>query len=303
MKYYAGLDIGGTTGRIRISDMSGSLIGEFQCGGCSIHEGAEERAKRKYRELVTPVLLQNGLVPEECEKICVAASGVDSENLREQCKRCFVEMGFEESKVVVFNDCEIFLQFYEKPSLILVAGTGSISFGMNKNGNVCRTGGWGHILSDEGSGFDIGMQVIKAVGNHLDRRKKEDILYQLFYDRTRISDLESLNNFVNQNVMTKTAVAGLAPLAGAAAERGSETAEEIQQETAEKLFRLVWDNYNKMGTNPQEMLTVILWGGVILKNTAVKELVVKKIEETIPNVRIAVPEKPAVEIALKAAMS
>ena len=270
MKYYAGLDIGGTTGRIQLAYENGEDIGEYQCGGSSIHSGGEERAKRKYRELVLPILEENALRPEDCAGICVAASGIDSESLRALCKTFFEEMRFPKQRIFVFNDCEIFLQAYDTPSIILVAGTGSITFGMDKSGKTVRTGGWGHILSDEGSGFDIGMRIVKAMGDHLDGRACDDILYEKFYEVTGIDDLEKLNDLVNHNIMTRNAVSNLAPLAGQAAAEGSLTAQRILQETAEALFRLIWDNYRKMELQPKEPLNVIFWGSVLLKNHQIR---------------------------------
>lgn len=301
MEYYAGLDIGGTTGRIRLAYENGESIGEYQCGGSSIHSGGKERAKRKYRELVLPILEKNALRPENCAGICVAASGIDSESLRALCKTFFEEMGFPEQRIFVFNDCEIFLQVYEAPSIILVAGTGSITFGMDKNGKTVRTGGWGHILSDEGSGFDIGMRIVKAIGDHLDKRACDSILYEKFYEATGINDLEKLNDLVNDNIMTRNAVSNLAPLASQAAAEGSVTAKKILLETAEALFQLIWDNYRKMELQTEEPVNVIFWGSVLLKNHQIKEEIERMLKERLPQAHICIPKCSAVKIALEVA--
>ena len=39
--------------------------------------------------------------------------------------------------------------------LVTISGTGSICYGRNEAGEVFRTGGWNHVLSDEGSAYDI----------------------------------------------------------------------------------------------------------------------------------------------------
>jgi N-acetylglucosamine kinase-like BadF-type ATPase len=301
MKYYAGLDIGGTTGRIRLAYENGESIGEYQCGGSSIHSGGEERAKRKYQELVLPILEENALKPEDCTGICVAASGIDSESLRALCKKFFTEMGFPEQRIFVFNDCEIFLQAYDAPSIILVAGTGSITFGMDKRGRIVRTGGWGHILSDEGSGFNIGMRIVKAIGDHLDKRTCDDILYKKFYEVTGIDDLEKLSNLVNHNIMTRNAISNLAPLASQAAAEGSLTAQKILLETAEALFQLIWDNYRKMELQSEEPVNVIFWGSVLLKNQQIRRQIERMLNERLPQAHICIPEYPAVKIALEVA--
>ena len=47
MKYYAGLDIGGTSGRIVLSDEKGQVLERLQTGGVSIFSGGEEAARKK----------------------------------------------------------------------------------------------------------------------------------------------------------------------------------------------------------------------------------------------------------------
>ena len=39
---------------------------------------------------------------------------------------------------------------------VLAAGTGTVALGVNPEGKVFRVGGWGHIIGDQGSGYDIG---------------------------------------------------------------------------------------------------------------------------------------------------
>lgn len=301
MKYYAGLDIGGTRGRIILSDGKGQVLERFQSAGVSIFSGGEETARRKYEELVFPVLKKRKLEPAECEGICVAATGIDSETLRESVREIFLGMGFRDSKLSVFNDCEIFLQVYRAPSIILISGTGSISFGLGRDGAMVRTGGWGHILSDEGSGFHIGLKIMKAAGDYLDGRRGDKILYQMFYEATGISDLEVLNNMLNANIMTKNAIANLAPLAEKAMEAGSETARKILEETIQELYKIVWDNYRKMTVDEEDTLNLIFWGSVLCKNQMVEKGVAQLVRGHIPNVEIRIPKKQAVEIALEVA--
>ncbi|KAJ9612242.1 hypothetical protein H2200_003839 [Cladophialophora chaetospira] len=57
--------------------------------------------------------------------------------------------------------------------LVLVAGTGSVAMSFKHQGSrfvrVGRSGGWGHLLGDEGSGFDIGRQAVRRALAELDQ--------------------------------------------------------------------------------------------------------------------------------------
>ena len=49
-----------------------------------------------------------------------------------------------------------------EPGLVVIAGTGSIAYGENAQGESARAGGWGYIYGDEGGGFDIARQALRA---------------------------------------------------------------------------------------------------------------------------------------------
>ena len=49
-----------------------------------------------------------------------------------------------------------------EPGVVVIAGTGSIAYGENAHGESARAGGWGYIYGDEGGGFDIARQALRA---------------------------------------------------------------------------------------------------------------------------------------------
>ena len=52
--------------------------------------------------------------------------------------------------------------FGDGPGVIVIAGTGSIAYGRNREGQIARAGGWGFAISDEGSGHWIGRTAVAA---------------------------------------------------------------------------------------------------------------------------------------------
>jgi N-acetylglucosamine kinase-like BadF-type ATPase len=54
------------------------------------------------------------------------------------------------------------------PGVLLIAGTGSIVIGRDKNGSMFRVGGWGPHFGDEGSGFWIGREAVRAALRSID---------------------------------------------------------------------------------------------------------------------------------------
>ena len=46
--------------------------------------------------------------------------------------------------------------------MVLISGTGMIAVGYKNPLERARVGGWGPLLGDRGSGFDIGQEVLKV---------------------------------------------------------------------------------------------------------------------------------------------
>ena len=75
------------------------------------------------------------------------------------------------AQVQLVNDAELALEALPgRCGVCLIAGTGSIALGRDPTGHQARTGGWGHIVGDEGSGYDIGRRALQAILQAADGR-------------------------------------------------------------------------------------------------------------------------------------
>lgn len=296
--YYAGLDVGGTNGRLKVCDHTGNVLGEFTAPGCSLNTDGAEKSRLRYRELVIPALMELNLDPGCCLGICVAASGIDSPLHEQECRSFFEEMGFLLDKLMVINDCEVFLYQTELPALVIVSGTGSVCFGRDENGSIYRTGGFNHIVSDEGSGFDLGLKVLKAVGNDLSGRGNSPILTPLFIKSTGLDTLEKIDDYINANLMEKSQIARFSLLAYQAAALGDETAMGIHRECADALWGLIHDTAAKMKTGG---LNLWLWGSLLVKNDILRDMVEEKVSSGLPGVSTSIPRITALDAAVQAA--
>lgn len=274
VRYIAGLDIGGTTGRMKLQSLEGESLGEVYGQGCSINTDGDRKSEERYRNLVLPALEERDLKPRDCKGICIAASGIDSPELEES-----------------------------TPSLVLVSGTGSISYGKYETGKVVRTGGWGHILSDEGSAFHTGMCVMKHVGSHMDGREECPVLSRDFCEQTGIRALSGLDGFINRNFMDKAVIGALAPLASRSFDAGEAAGISIIEESAAVLADLVKDNCKKMKLRQDQTAHLWLWGSVLVKNEYIRERLTRSVRECYCNMEIKIPEKRALDVAVEVAES
>lgn len=303
MKYYVGIDMGGTNGRLQIRTETDQILGEFHGAGCSINTDGFAKSRMRFRQLIMEALQALGLQPEACGGICAAASGIDSPREEQACRSWLEELGFAGEKVLVLNDCEVFLYLSRDPALVLLSGTGSICCGRDRNGAKYRTGGWNHILSDEGSGFYFGLRYLQAAAEVLDRRRKETCLTRRMIQESGLDTLEKINQFVNSHLFEKSEIAKFSKIGYEAACQGDETAIAIHREGAEHLVRLVGDTWNKMGDGKPERADLWLWGSVLLNDKLLQKQVQTMLEQQFPWLRVRIPEKNALETAVWAAMT
>ncbi len=66
-------------------------------------------------------------------------------------------------------DLKLKTQDSSLPQVLILSGTGSCCYGRTPNGRTARFGGWGHLLGDKGSGYEIGLRALKAVVFYFDR--------------------------------------------------------------------------------------------------------------------------------------
>ncbi|MDF1742959.1 MAG: BadF/BadG/BcrA/BcrD ATPase family protein [Gimesia sp.] len=121
----------------------------------------------------------------------------------------------------------------------LIAGTGSLGFGKNMMGEEARAGGWGYLLGDEGSGYQIAIAAIKAILKSVDGRGSETCLQPAILESLGLEHPNELIRFVYRSENNRREIAELSKLVFAAAEGGDHVALEILQYSVEELSVLV----------------------------------------------------------------
>ena len=122
-----------------------------------------------------------------------------------------------------------------EPGIVTIAGTGSIAFGRNAGGRTARTGGWGYIFGDEGGGFDIARQALRAALRAEQGWGPPTALSRALLDATGSADVNgALHRFYTSD-WPRPRVAALAPLVDEAAMAGDAIACEILHNAAQQL--------------------------------------------------------------------
>lgn len=112
-------------------------------------------------------------------------------------------------------------------AVMVDSGTGSTSGGRNRDGRKVTVGGWGWLLGDEGSGFWIGRQAVRAAIFAEDGRGAPTALPRAICAALALRELHDLVPLIYQGPQGRRPIAGLAPLVVEVARQGDTVARQI----------------------------------------------------------------------------
>ena len=124
----------------------------------------EALARQNITQSIQGAFRTAGLEPGSVAAICLATAGRGRPGQAESLRDWAMQQGFAD-KVIVMNDAESILEAVpvEGPAVAVIAGTGSICLARGADGELVRSGGWGFLLGDEGSGYALGLAALRAI--------------------------------------------------------------------------------------------------------------------------------------------
>ena len=238
-RLFLGVDGGQSSTKALIGDETGRVVGAGSGGPCN-HVGAAEGSAKltaAVLECVGKACEQASLDPKrvEFEAACFGMSGgpEDKEQLLRRILRA--------AKFVVTHDALIALSGATagEPGIIAIAGTGSIAFGRNASGVTARAGGWGYIFGDEGGGFDIARQAVRAALRFEEGWGPATTLRDRILQETGATSAnDALHRFYTAEY-SRPQIASLSRLVDDAATAGDEVSAKILSNAAQQLAMLV----------------------------------------------------------------
>ncbi len=292
MKYFVGLDGGGTKTKCVVTDENLNILFEQSDGPSAfLHLGTEPVSQTIYK-LISKAAKSLKIEISNFNAILIGSTGAgrkkDAAKLKYSFKRFLKNKGIVFNNFYVESDARIALEgaFSGQPGSILIAGTGSIMFGKDKNGKIYRVGGFGKLIGDDGSGFSIGRKGLIAVARYYDGRGSATVLRKLLSDNFKIKNTSQLITEVYQNNFD---IALFAPFVINAAFEGDKISKQIIQEESDELIAHVKAMQKRLNI---ETMKLSLIGGTIANDNFYSKIFKKKIDEETKNVIIQLPDYP-----------
>lgn len=292
MKYLIGIDGGGTKTDCAIADLSGKIIRESSGKPSNIFIIGVEEAVENIFALIEENLFALEGDFSDVKQIVIGVAGAGREEdaalLEKGFKDYAEEEGIHFKGVKVLSDAHIALEgaFPDSAGCILIAGTGSILFGKDEQGNIHRVGGFGRLIGDEGSGYSIGRKALNAVSKASDGRGEETMISELLDAKMNHN---ASKNIIQKVYNDKLDVASVAKVVIEAAAEGDLIAEDILDEEADELVLHIRSLIDKINTNK---LNVAFSGSLIDNKNFYSDLLKRKIKSTLTNVKVIQPAFP-----------
>lgn len=287
MRYYLGVDGGGTSTMAAVADERGKVLGTGEAGPSLYKVAGLDGAVMNIRKAILAAEKKARVKAPSYSYTVLGLSGVDS--MKDwQTLSALIYKNFKTrigDRFRVVNDVVIVFAAgtEQKYGAALIAGTGSNAYAVGPKGEA-YAGGLGSLISDEGSAYWIASQMLHAAVKSFDRRSPKTVLEQLLCTSLRVHTMRDVVDVVYRPEFDKTAVARLAPLCTIAACRGDRVARGILRAAAYELADMVIAAVAHAGL-AHTHFNCVFSGGVFRAGTLVMNPFMRAVRRYAPRVR------------------
>lgn len=283
-----GIDGGGSSTRSIIIDERGRVLGKGKAGPSSYSSVSIDTTRDNIQMAIQQALTETSMIRSKIHTLFIGLGGVLSQDDKQKVKDEVAKLNLcPQTNIYVENDTRNSLAggLAGEPGLSLIVGTGSVCYGKNQQGSEWKVGGWGHIIDDQGSGYDLGLQAIKAMVRAKDARG----LYTPLVDEIfKLLELKELNDIIwklHQSDFNRDDIAALAPVVLDYARKKDELAVDILQQGVRELAYMVYVVADQLKLSDREV-SITMTGGItesgepfegMLKNAILERLTKAKI--------------------------
>lgn len=261
--YVLGIDGGGTKTSGVVADEHGTVYMQANGGSSNPNTLSQENFEEVLFKLLNDLQQQNPEVFSKLEICFAGMSGVGESGRDAEFAGLLKRKLPEGTEVIVRNDAynALYSGTLGNPGIVQIAGTGSITFGINYEEKKARCGGWGYLFDDAGSGYYFGKEGLRSVFEYGDGRGPATAMTERILSHFGMADIPDLIGSIYGDEHPRSVIARLSPIVVEAAEAGDTVAKEIICRACEEMMKCIEACHRKLFA-PDHPTVIVLSGGV-----------------------------------------
>jgi glucosamine kinase len=290
-RYVMGIDGGATKTLAAILDLESHALHCAHGGPSNEDAVGAQAAVDALLGVAEQAIERAGIGGDELAAAVIAVAGTDTDAIARQMRAA------RSDDWIVVNDVvgAWAAATGAEPGIGVISGTGSNVFGVGRPdspagwlGSPWRAGGWGHLLGDEGSGYWLGVQSIKAALRDREASGPATALSQAAVEFFAAPSVEALAAHVYAKPLTKSEIAAFATETSRVAERGDAVARELYARGAGELGEQIAAVIHQTGLSG--VFPVGLIGSAFKAGSVFVEPLTRAVHAHAPEARVAVVE-------------
>jgi N-acetylglucosamine kinase-like BadF-type ATPase len=307
MAYYLGLDGGGSKTEAIVVDENMRVLGDGRAGPSNHLRVGIEEATREVKRAIVEATTEAGIQLGQIEFGYCGIAGSDHPKHRAtmvDAVRRFLPHG----RFTVDSDTRIALTgaIGFGVGIVVISGTGSVSFGRSEDDVEARAGGWGPTIGDEGSAYSIGRNGLIAVARALDGRGPATAMTDILCTHYGVCDPAELSYLVYAPTTHADDIALYLRLVAEAARQDDEVAKKILESEATELANTALAVVRKLKLFEREFPLAYV-GGAFKAGSLLLEPFSRNVLDKAPGAQIQPPKETpvfgAARLAIRSAKS
>ncbi|MBN2366084.1 MAG: hypothetical protein EH225_08780 [Calditrichaeota bacterium] len=275
--YYLGLDGGGTKTAAVLCDAEGKILRKTRMGPGNIAVLDRGSLAQLIRNILAELLQGEKIESIEWGTFAFAGAGRPEE--KKTASELLRGVGLKNFSVLSDGEILYYSIFGDETGILIAAGTGSICLLKTKQGKFKQLGGWGYLLGDEGSGFDIGRMAIQTVLDDLSTGKKPSGFSDKILRFYGLENPDNLISIIYSSINPPNLIASCAKLVSELAELNQPEATRIIEKATDSLVEYAEQAVHYVGNNSLGSYNVALAGGILRKSSYINQRFKEKIEK------------------------
>ena len=301
MKIFLGIDGGGSKTEAIVAAEDGRIYGWNKSGPSNPLFMQPIKAFENVIAAANAALSPATISEQEIEHVSICVPGFQKHFSEEALAEC-LKMDKERISLMGDERSTMLAALGNSPGIVIAAGTGSFAIGRDEHHNEHSAGGWGPILGDEGSGYDVGRQALRAIIAEHEGKAEPTLLTQKVCNLWGIEKVEDIRLFLNSRANFQQIISALAPLVLECAQEEDAAAQNIIKQAGNSLADLAKTVLDRLDMQ-EDPIQVVLTGGMRNFGNRIDTCIVRRLKDKYRiNATLKKPQFPTVIGAVLLAM-